>query len=644
MSSGSLTWDHWEPAILRLRADIVERVLVTGLNADEVPPSLTDAYRDGILVIAGSRDDVVSLVLSSGQDRFLLLTAPVLVPRDITANADRFMDDDPRVATVSFWSNAAGALSFPHFFGPTAYPTPGLTEETVTTRLRGQGPLKAVPIGLPWGAAHVVNALAVDAVGGLSVHQDHAMAPSLEVFGAAGNGRGFRSMLDAQTYVTYSADLCPWPGHWTVSGIGTVTDEPRENVLRLMHLDVGGKRRPLNLAFQAARAGVSGLRVIIDGSCLGDFEMGTQVQAIALIEALARHPQISYLGVGIANADLPSYAHGLLRLPNVHVRQAPGLDYASFPHVDIIHVPYQPGPLPWSQWTEVSHRIVVTIQDLIAYDNASYHSNFDAWMQQRDAITEGVERADLVVAISPDVRSAIQDACLDVPDTRLVTVDQGTDHLSGAEQVKEPMALRNAGLNAAPFVLVLGASYAHKNRALAMRAWETLRAEGYPHELVMVGVTVGRGSDHLGESRTFARSVTGIHVIPDVSSVERNWLLKHASLVLYPTSAEGFGLVPYEAATFGTPTVHVDFGPLADNLPVGPGVSSDWSPESLAAAMKELIDDPAVAHEVAQRIRMHAEELTWQGTADQLVQHYLRILSAPGRSRASVQRETLTDA
>ncbi len=74
-----------------------------------------------------------------------------------------------------------------------------------------------------------------------------------------------------------------------------------------------------------------------------------------------------------------------------------------------------------------------------------------------------------------------------------------------------------------------------------------------------------------------------VFVLPDLPSPERNWLMRHADLVLYPSSAEGFGLVPFEAARFGTPTLFTRFGPLQELAPDIPVAAEDWSPDTLAA-------------------------------------------------------------
>ena len=89
---------------------------------------------------------------------------------------------------------------------------------------------------------------------------------------------------------------------------------------------------------------------------------------------------------------------------------------------------------------------------------------------------------------------------------------------------------------------------------------------------MLAGVAVAEGSSRVLEAIEL-RDASGVVTLPDVTSEERNWLLRHASICLYPTSNEGFGLVPFEAARFGTPTVFTRVGPLAEVLDGVPVVS-----------------------------------------------------------------------
>ena len=105
-------------------------------------------------------------------------------------------------------------------------------------------------------------------------------------------------------------------------------------------------------------------------------------------------------------------------------------------------------------------------------------------------------------------------------------------------------------------------------------------------------------------------------MLPDLPSAERNWLMRHADLVLYPSSAEGFGLVPYEAARFGTPTLFTRFGPLQELAPDIPVAADDWSPDALAEAADSLLSDPALARVQVESCLAAGTKYTWAATAE----------------------------
>ena len=119
-----------------------------------------------------------------------------------------------------------------------------------------------------------------------------------------------------------------------------------------------------------------------------------------------------------------------------------------------------------------------------------------------------------------------------------------------------------------------------------------------------------------------------VHTVGHVSSESRTWLMANAAVVLYPSSAEGFGFVPYEAAALGTPSSFVHFGPLAELSGVR-DAPSRWSVDEVASDLTRLLtQEDAAAGRVAdlQRVRT---ELTWERFAERLVAFFGETLSRP---------------
>ena len=190
--------------------------------------------------------------------------------------------------------------------------------------------------------------------------------------------------------------------------------------------------------------------------------------------------------------------------------------------------------------------------------------------------------------------------------------------------------MQDVGLVAVGEAQVLGANYAHKNRDLAIRVYRRLKEKHPSLGLVLAGVAVAEGSSRVLESIEL-RDTTGVVTLPDVTSEERNWLLRHASICLYPTSNEGFGLVPFEAARFGTPTAFTRVGPLAEVLDGVPVVSESWDPDELAACCERLLADPGLAQEQVTATLKCGTRYTWDETAARLVRAYRELLAQPAR-------------
>ena len=195
-------------------------------------------------------------------------------------------------------------------------------------------------------------------------------------------------------------------------------------------------------------------------------------------------------------------------------------------------------------------------------------------------------------------------------------------------------------------MLVLGNDFAHKNRDFAIKAWQQVLQAGQQCDLVLAGLHVRSSSSKGAEDDLKALHVDlrgRMHSVGHVDSASRAWLLSHAAVVLYPTSAEGFGLVPYEAAALGTPSTFTDFGPLREVSGVA-GLPSGWSLEAYTADLVSLLSDPAAAQARVSALRQAIARHTWAGFAEELVAFCRRIAAMPVAPAGLIGGDSAADA
>lgn len=525
------------------------------------------------------------------------------LPESPFERALEFLASDARIACVSLLSNVLTGFD-------------ALDPTSATQQLGRFVPdLGAIPIAFAHGPVNVFRASALRAAGAFDVRFDGAVdGPAIE-FSLRASHRGFTTVLDAGTYVT------------TTEAMGEVQladEQPSYPALLQDELSDGSSR---SIAVNLAKAKLAGLSVLIDGSCLGPDETGVQVATVATVEALTSHSAIARLMLAIPGEKLPPYARRLESLDSLEVRTCADGDFSAFGPVDIIHRPNQPIDriVPLDAWRDQAHRTVLTIHDLIKFGISSYEKPRKL-VDYRNVMRGSIGSADAIVCISADVAKSIRSQQIDAPDSRVFVVPNGTDHNVTATPVT------SAGSVDPGFLLVLGTSYSHKNRDLAVAALSELRTRGIDKQLLLVGGDVPRSRSSLDLEDIAIEKHPDLRIvrIPAVTGEERDWLLANASAVLYPTAAEGFGLIPFEAAKFGTPTVSVAFGPLAEFLPPTSATAPSWDPADIADAVERVLD-PAVAAESVSQVLKAAADLTWQRTADQLVSAYFAVLAQPRR-------------
>ncbi len=171
-----------------------------------------------------------------------------------------------------------------------------------------------------------------------------------------------------------------------------------------------------------------------------------------------------------------------------------------------------------------------------------------------------------------------------IPGFRLHVVPLGTP-----ERTVDPH--RPAGVPERPFALVVGGNRPHKNLRLLARVWQSF-GDSAPLDLVVAGAVDPRYPDLPalgGTPRT--------HGLGAVSAAELEWLYANATLLLFPTLYEGFGLPVMEAASRGLSVLCSDIPALRES---GEGFA-EFLPARDERAWRERIDSFCAAPEARVR-------------------------------------------
>ncbi len=397
------------------------------------------------------------------------------------------------------------------------------------------------------------------------------------------------------------------------------TDDPVQETI------AGDEHGPLHRALNRARGALGALSITIDGRALVSAVGGTQTYIIELVLALARQPAVTVRvlvppDLSDRAADAFNAAGDIELLP---YEQA--IDGA--PLTDVIHRPQQVfTPDDLGLLRLVGERVIIGQQDLIGYHNPSYHTDIDSWRGYRRTTRLALAGADQVVFFSNHARSdALAEDLLPAGRTHVVGIaPEALEHASVPDRPP-------AGLSAdGPFLLCLGADYAHKNRPFAIELLGALHDLGWHGRLVLAGTHMPHGSSREHERDLLSGSPDLAGSVIDLGPVDepcRRWLYTHASALIYPTTYEGFGLLPFEAAQSGLPCLFAAQASLAE-LAGDAATIIPWDAHASATAVLPLLSDgPARDHHLSQLRALPIPSA--DNVAQQLIAVYEQALSDP---------------
>jgi glycosyltransferase involved in cell wall biosynthesis len=219
---------------------------------------------------------------------------------------------------------------------------------------------------------------------------------------------------------------------------------------------------------------------------------------------------------------------------------------------------------------------------------------------RRPSYALGYRQADAIICVSNRTRNDLLEAHGYLRRRQVTVAQNGADHvLTWPPRQPGP-----------EYALAFG-QFGNKNVELVTEAWAILRRRGEAKPLVFVGVP--------GDGRPALEASVEAHGLGDLVTI-RPWLddgefqqqFTSASLVVFPSDYEGFGLPAVEAMRLGIPVVVTPDPALLEVTGGLATVMDDWTAESLARAVPRAVH---TSGEDLARGVAHASGFTWQRTA-----------------------------
>jgi glycosyltransferase involved in cell wall biosynthesis len=255
--------------------------------------------------------------------------------------------------------------------------------------------------------------------------------------------------------------------------------------------------------------------------------------------------------------------------------------------------------------------LVVTVHDLAPIRFAERYPRRARSLYKRGALITASEAARI---ICPSRSTALDvEEFYGVERERIRVVPHGVDVSDlGIHDAEELWARRGV---TEPYVLWVGTQERRKNVMAVLDAFANVASRHPNLSLVLHGPNGWLG-DEVGEGVRL-RGMHGRTIVSEGSlpRSELAALYARASVFVYPSLYEGFGLPVLEAMACGTPVVSSNISALPETAGDAALLVDPLDDEALAEAIEHIIEDPSTAEDLSRRGQKRAAGFTWAEAA-----------------------------
>jgi glycosyltransferase involved in cell wall biosynthesis len=387
---------------------------------------------------------------------------------------------------------------------------------------------------------------------------------------------------------------------------------------------------------------MSPVRIGIDARKLHDYGIGTYIRN--LLRQLARLDHTTEF-VLLSRPDdvtaLSALGENFRAVPsgagNYSVSEQVSIPFAlKREGVTLFHAPhYVLPPL-------VACRSVVTIHDCIHLMFPQYLPNRLALSYARGSIAMATRRATRIMTVSDSSKRDIM-RFFGTSGDKIDVIPNAYDERFGIAPREDEIArVRERYQLQDEFVLYAGNVKPHKNLERLIEAFHLVRQRGLDHvKLVLIGDDISkyaalRRAVHRNQLHKYVRF---LGYLPEETL---RALYRLASVFVFPSLYEGFGLPPLEAMASGTPVVTSNVSSLPEVAGDAAVLVDPYSPEAIAEGIIQVLTNPTLREDLRVRGLARARQFSWETSVQRVREIYRAAASdcAPASAPAAAASTT----
>lgn len=291
--------------------------------------------------------------------------------------------------------------------------------------------------------------------------------------------------------------------------------------------------------------------------------------------------------------------------------------------IDIVHVN------DLSYLVSTSKPLVVTVHDIGPLTHPQFFTNDALWFMKK-SLERAVKKNSGLICVSHATADALVDYVarrysVNLSARTYVTHEGVSDVFFHPPQISLSDLEQEFDFLQHPYILAVGKISPRKNLQTVIRALKKLQSE-IPHHLITVG---GNGWDFKGikEMINSPGLAERVHFMGYVSDEMLNSLYQKASLFIYPSLYEGFGLPVLEAMAAGCPVITSNVSSMPEVAGDAALLVDPRNVEDVASAIETVCKNHSLAAELKRKGKERASLFSWEKCAEETLLIYDALIS-----------------